>query len=65
MAQRSMGRVMAGGGGGGGSASHGAGRCDPERCTCTPMMRKLIVRHPLQQMQALIEQSRARLPAAA
>jgi hypothetical protein len=52
---RQMGRMM-----GGGAAAGGGGACEAQ-CTCTAAQRKLIVRHPLRQMQRLLDESSARL----
>jgi hypothetical protein len=35
------------------------------RCNCSAGRRRLIVRHPLQQLELLIDESAARLPPAA
>jgi len=40
----------------------GVSTCDSSRCSCTAQQRRLLVRHPLTQLQKLIEQNLARVP---
>uniref|UniRef100_A0A7S2HK10 JmjC domain-containing protein n=1 Tax=Haptolina brevifila TaxID=156173 RepID=A0A7S2HK10_9EUKA len=68
-AQAGRARQMAGGGTmrsmGGGASSLTANACGAPICYCPASKRKLLVRHPMLQMQRLLDDNMQRLPAAA